>query len=156
MVEKILEESSTPSLDILRALVNEGKRILYELESPPHLNAFVDLCLEWVDKAANLIIEKQQNSHKNEEAGRKGLNAKERDQELQGIGSIKNLLADAKWIGIDCPEIPRLCELTTIGQKTSGRRKWTSGHMTGISIMKFLLTEAISIITRLRGRRRGS
>lgn len=112
-VEKTLEEDPTPSLKTLRALLNEGERIPYELKSLPTLRTFVDRCNEWVEEATNYIVRKQQNRRKNEKAWRKGSKAaelEERDRELRKVENVVKLLKEADRIGFDCPEITQLRE----------------------------------------------
>jgi histone demethylase JARID1 len=112
-VEKALEESDKPPLKVLRALLNEGERIPYDLKSLPELKAFVDRCNEWVDEATNYIVRKQQNRRKNEKAWRKGSKAaelEERDRELRKVENVVKLLEQAETLGFDCPEITQLSE----------------------------------------------
>lgn len=112
-VEKALDESAKPSLKVLRALVNEGEKIPYELERLPGLKAFVDRCNEWVEEATNYIVRKQQNRRKNEKAWRKGSKAaemEERDRELRKVENIIKLLDQAEKIGFECSEITQLEE----------------------------------------------
>jgi histone demethylase JARID1 len=112
-VEKALEESDKPPLKVLRALLNEGERIPYDLKSLPELKAFVDRCNEWVDEATNYIVRKQQNRRKNEKAWRKGSKAaelEERDRELRKVENVVKLLEQAEALGFDCPEITQLSE----------------------------------------------
>jgi [histone H3]-trimethyl-L-lysine4 demethylase len=112
-VIKTLEEDDTPPLKVLRALLNEGERIPYELPSLPALKIFVDRCNEWVEEATNYIVRKQQNRRKNEKAWRKGSRAaemEERDRELRKVENVVKLLKEADRIGFDCPEITQLRE----------------------------------------------
>jgi histone demethylase JARID1 len=112
-VTKTLEEDATPSLKVLRALLNEGERIPYELPSLPTLKAFVDRCNEWVEEATSYIVRKQQNRRKSEKTWRKGskaAEAEEREKELRKVGNVMKLLKDADNLGFDCPEITQLRE----------------------------------------------
>ncbi|KAK6608865.1 histone demethylase jarid1 [Botrytis cinerea] len=112
-VEKFLEEDATPSLKTLRALLNEGERIPYDLPSLPSLKKFVDRCNEWVEEATNYTVRKQQNRRKNEKAWRKGSRAaemEERDRELRKFENVVKLLKDADRIGFHCPEVDQLRE----------------------------------------------
>ena len=101
-VTKTLEEDATPSLKVLRALLNEGERIPYELPSLPTLKTFVDRCNEWVDEATNYIVRKQQNRRKSEKSWRKGskaAEAEERERELRKVANVVKLLKDADALG---------------------------------------------------------
>ncbi|OBT78700.1 hypothetical protein VF21_02235 [Pseudogymnoascus sp. 05NY08] len=112
-VTKTLEEDATPSLKVLRALLNEGERIPYDLPSLPTLKTFVDRCNEWVDEATNYIVRKQQNRRKSEKSWRKGskaAEAEERERELRKVENVVKLLKDADALGFDCPEITQLRE----------------------------------------------
>ncbi|KHJ36194.1 putative histone demethylase jarid1d [Erysiphe necator] len=62
----VLEENARPSLKTLRALLNEGERIPYELKSLPDLKAFVERCNEWVDEPSNITLKKPDNRLLNE------------------------------------------------------------------------------------------
>jgi len=119
-VENTLAEDPTPSLKTLRALLNEGERIPFDLPSLPVLKSFVDRCNEWVDEATNYIVRKQQNRRKNEKAWRKGSKAaemEERDRELRKVENVVKLLKEADKIGFDCPEITQLRERAEAIQK---------------------------------------
>ncbi|CAL3973143.1 unnamed protein product [Diplocarpon coronariae] len=112
-VDKALEEGAKPSLKTMRALVNEGEKIPYELERLPGLRAYVDRCIEWVDEATNYIVRKQQNRRKNEKAWRKGSKAaemEERDREYRKVENIIKLLDQAMKLGFECSEITQLTE----------------------------------------------
>ena len=112
-VVRTLDEDATPPLKVLRALMNEGERIPYDLPSLPTLKNFVDRCNEWVEEATNYIVRKQQNRRKNEKAWRKGSRAaemEERDRELRKVENVVKLLKEADKIGFDCPEITQLRE----------------------------------------------
>jgi histone demethylase JARID1 len=112
-VTKAMEESAQPSLKVMRALVNEGERIPYDLKSLPDLKQFVDKCNEWVDEATNYIVRKQQNRRKNEKAWRKGSKAaemEERDREYRKVDNIMKLIEQAEKLSFDCPEITQLNE----------------------------------------------
>jgi histone demethylase JARID1 len=112
-VTKTLEEDATPALKTLRALLNEGERIPFDLPSLPALKKFVDRCNDWVEEATNYIVRKQQNRRKNDKAWRKGSRAaemEERDRELRKIENVVKLLTDADNLGFDCPEITQLRE----------------------------------------------
>ena len=108
-----LEDESRPSLKVLRSLLSEGERIAYALPQLPELKAFVDRCNDWVERAMNYIVRKQQNRRKNEKAWRKGNSAKaaeleERDRELRKVENVVKLLAEAKEISFSCMEINQL------------------------------------------------
>ncbi|KUJ17709.1 PLU-1-domain-containing protein [Mollisia scopiformis] len=108
-----MQESAQPSLKVLRALVNEGERIPFNLKSLPDLKQFVDKCNEWVEEATNYIVRKQQNRRKNEKAWRKGSKAaemEERDREYRKVENINKLIEQAERLGFDCPEITQLNE----------------------------------------------
>ena len=115
--EKVLEEEATPSLKTLRALLNEGEKIPYELPSLPVLRDFVDRCNHWVEEATNYTVRKQQNRRKNEKAwqsgGRKSIGNAYQDQkegDMRKLDNIRRLLDEAELIGFDCPEILQLQE----------------------------------------------
>jgi len=112
-VTKLLEEDATPSLKALRALLNEGERIPYDLPSLPTLKTFVDRCNEWVEEATSYIVRKQQNRRKSEKNWRKGSRAaemEERERELRKVENVVKLLKGADDLGFDCPEITQLRE----------------------------------------------
>ncbi|CAK7212361.1 hypothetical protein SCUCBS95973_001437 [Sporothrix curviconia] len=135
--DKILDEDATPSLKTLRAILNEGERIPYDLPSLPVLREFVDRCNHWVEEATTYIVRKQQNRRKAEarksisaassgEAAASGSNAaaaaaatastaddkereeRERERETRNISNIYRLLDEATQIGFECPEIQLL------------------------------------------------
>lgn len=114
-LDELLEDDPKPSLRHLRALVNEGDRIPYDLPGLADLRSFVERCNEWVEEATNYITRKQQNRRKNERAWRRGTNSKtndgeDRDKELRKVNNINKLLAQAEEISFDCPEIHTLRE----------------------------------------------
>ncbi|KXX73938.1 Lid2 complex component lid2 [Madurella mycetomatis] len=115
--EKLLDEEATPSLKAMRALLSEGEKIPYDLPSLPILRAFVERCNHWVEEATNYTVRKQQNRRKNEKAWQTGArksvgNAShdEKEREMRNVSNIHRLLAEAKQIGFDCPEILQLQE----------------------------------------------
>lgn len=112
--DRLLEEDATPSLRSLRAILNEGERIPYDLPSLPVLREFVDRCNHWVEEATNYIVRKQQNRRKNDKtsqaSGRKSISAgsgenDEKERETRNISNIYRLLDEAVRIGFECPEI---------------------------------------------------
>ena len=108
-----IDDDPKPPLKVLRSLVSEGERIAYELPQLPALKNFVERCNDWVERATNYIVRKQQNRRKNEKAWRKGNSAKaaemeERDRELRKIENVAKLLAEAEEISFSCPEITQL------------------------------------------------
>ncbi len=108
-----IEDEPRPPLKALRSLVSEGERIAYELPQLPPLKVFVERCNEWVERAMNYVVRKQQNRRKNEKAWRKGNSAKvaemeERERELRKIENVTKLLAEAEEIGFSCTEITQL------------------------------------------------
>lgn len=117
---KILDEDATPSLKTLRAILNEGERIPYDLPSLPVLREFVERCNHWVEEATTYIVRKQQNRRKNDRswqgAARKSISAaagsgeqpEEKDRESRNISNIYRLLDEASQIGFECPEIQLL------------------------------------------------
>ncbi|KAI1000229.1 Lid2 complex component [Podosphaera aphanis] len=110
---KTLEENAKPQLKVLKALLNEGERIPYDLKSLPDLKAFVNCCNEWVEEATNFTARKQQNRRKNERAWRKGskvIEMEERDKEFRKIGNIMKLIHQAERLGFSCPEAIQLNE----------------------------------------------
>lgn len=114
-LDKVLDEEPRPSLKVLRSMVSEGEKIPYPLPGLSDLKAFVIRCNEWVDDAANYLTRKQQNRRKNERSWRKGNAAKaagleERDREYRKIENIHKLLAAAKELSFECPEISNLSE----------------------------------------------
>ncbi|CAK7234740.1 hypothetical protein SBRCBS47491_009050 [Sporothrix bragantina] len=131
--EKILEEDATPSLKTLRAILNEGERIPYDLPSLPVLREFVDRCNHWVEEATTYIVRKQQNRRKTEtrksisaaSGGSSGeaagsssgtgatattgaATAADDKDETRNISNIYRLLDEAAQIGFECPEIQLL------------------------------------------------
>jgi histone demethylase JARID1 len=115
--EKLLEDDATPSLKLLRTLLSEGEKIPYNLPSLPMLKAFVDRCNHWVEEATNYTVRKQQNRRKSEKASQTGArksvgNAShdQKEREMRNVENIHRLLAEAKQIGFDCPEIQQLQE----------------------------------------------
>ena len=114
-LNKVLEDEPRPSLKVLRALVNEGERIPWDLSGLPDLKRFVARCNDWVDEATNYITRKQQNRRKNDRVWRKSNSSKaaeqeERERELRKIDNIHRLLRRAEDISFDCPEIITLSE----------------------------------------------
>lgn len=111
-VTKALEETAAPSLKTIRALVNEGERIPYDLPSLSGLKSFVDRCNEWVEEATN-YIRKQTARRKNEKGGRKSTKAaeqEEREREYRKVENIIKLIKRADNISFDCLEIQQLRE----------------------------------------------
>lgn len=115
--EKLLDEEATPSLKALRALLNEGEKIPYELPSLPVLREFVDRCNHWVEEATNYTVRKQQNRRKQEKSwqigSRKSIGSAYQDQkesDIRKVDNIRRLLDEAEHIGFDCPEILQLQE----------------------------------------------
>ncbi|OAA65964.1 phd transcription factor [Niveomyces insectorum RCEF 264] len=113
--EKALEEDATPALRTLRALLNEGERIPYDLPSLPILREFVDRCNRWVEEATTYLVRKQQNRRKNDRAwqggARKSVGGGEhydKERETRNISNIDRLLDEAAQTGFDCPEIQLL------------------------------------------------
>ena len=109
----VLTNDEKPGLKSLRSLVGEGERIAYELPQLPDLKLYVERCNDWVERALNYIVRKQQNRRKNEKAWRKGNSVKaaemeERDRELRRVENIARLLEEAKDLGFTCPEISQL------------------------------------------------
>ena len=114
-LNKVLEDEPRPSLKILRALVNEGERIPWDLPGLADLKTFVARCNEWVDEATNYTTRKQQNRRKNDRLWRKSNSGKaaeqeERERELRKIENIHRLLKAAEDISFECPEITTLSE----------------------------------------------
>ncbi|KAB5531287.1 PLU-1-like protein-domain-containing protein [Coniochaeta sp. 2T2.1] len=114
---KLLDDEVTPSLKALRALLNEGEKIPYELPSLPVLKEFVDRCNHWVEEATNYTVRKQQNRRKNDKSfqsgSRKSIGNSFQDQkesEMRKVDNIGRLLEQAEHIGFDCPEILQLQE----------------------------------------------
>lgn len=110
---KMLEESATPSLKVMRSLLSEGERIPYELPSLSELKKYVDRCNDWVEEATNYIVRKQQNRRKSEKNWRKNSKSaemEERERELRKVENVVKLLKDADLLGFDCPEITQLRE----------------------------------------------
>lgn len=125
--EKTLEEDATPSLKTLRAILNEGERIPFDLPSLPVLREFVDRCNHWVEEATTYIVRKQQNRRKTDtrksisaasgEAAAAGGSASaaaattaadDKERETRNISNIYRLLDEAAQIGFECPEIQLL------------------------------------------------
>ena len=114
---KLLDEEAKPSLKTLRALLNEGERIAYDIEAISVLKEFVDRCNDWVDEATTYLVRKQQNRRKNEKAWQTGSRksagtpAQEmKEKESRNIANIHRLLQEADRIGFDCTEITQLQE----------------------------------------------
>lgn len=112
---KLLDEDPRPSLKSLRALLNEGERIAYDMDAIPTLKEFVDRCNDWVEEATTYLVRKQQNRRKNEKAwqsgSRKSAGASTQDlkeKESRNVSNIHRLLQEAEHIGFDCPEITQL------------------------------------------------
>ncbi|TQS33592.1 hypothetical protein Golomagni_06057, partial [Golovinomyces magnicellulatus] len=115
--EKLLEEESTPSLKVLRALLNEGEKVPFDLPSLPILREFVDRCNDWVEEATSYIVRKQQNRRKSDKGWQSGSRKSigsaqldEKNREARNVSNIQRLLQDADRMGFDCPEIGQLQE----------------------------------------------
>ncbi len=107
------ESEARPSLKVLRSLVSEGERIAWEFPQVPALKTYVERCNDWVERAMNYIVRKQQNRRKNEKVWRKGNSIKaaemeERDRELRKFDNVIKLLAEAEQLSFTCPEITQL------------------------------------------------
>lgn len=115
--EKLLDEETTPSLKVLRALLHEGERVPFELPSLPILKEFVDRCNDWVEEATTYIVRKQQNRRKSEKgwpgSSRRSVGSSQHDQKTRdsrNVSNIDRLLQEAERLGFDCPEVGQLQE----------------------------------------------
>ncbi|CAD6500383.1 BgTH12-07560 [Blumeria graminis f. sp. triticale] len=109
----ILRDDASPPLKALRALLNEGERIPYELKSLPDLRAFVERCNEWVDEATGFTVRKLQNRRKNERVWRKNSKSteiEERDRGFRNVENLFKLIEQAKKLGFTCTETTQLNE----------------------------------------------
>lgn len=116
-METLLAEGPQPQLKSLRALLNEGEKIDWNLSGLPDLKDFVEKCQEVADDAVLYTTRKQQNRRKNERAWRGRGNkaaaaaeADEKEREYRSVDNIQKLLTQAKDLGFDSPEITTLRE----------------------------------------------
>ncbi|KAF2727835.1 PLU-1-domain-containing protein [Polyplosphaeria fusca] len=117
----LLDDGPTPQLKSLRALVNEGEKIDWDLPGLPDLKEFVERASELAEEAVNYTTRKQQNRRKNERAWRRGTASKaaaaaaevdEKEREFRKVENFRILLTKANQLGFDCPEIATLRERT--------------------------------------------
>ncbi|KAJ4377599.1 hypothetical protein N0V83_000426 [Neocucurbitaria cava] len=115
-MEALLAEGPQPQLKSLRAVLNEGEKIDWDLPGLPDLKDFVEKCQEVADDAVLYTTRKQQNRRKNERAwrGRPSKSAvaeaEEREREYRSVDNVQKLLKQAKDLGFDSPEITTLRE----------------------------------------------
>ncbi|PSN75415.1 PLU-1-domain-containing protein [Corynespora cassiicola Philippines] len=117
-LSKLLEDGPKPQLKALRALVNEGEKIDWELSGLSDLREFVEKCSEVAEEALNYTTRKQQNRRKNERAWRgRGAASKaaaaevdEKEREYRKVENIQELLQKANRLCFDSPEITALRE----------------------------------------------
>ncbi|KAF1996473.1 PLU-1-domain-containing protein [Amniculicola lignicola CBS 123094] len=113
----LLDEGPKPQLKALRALLNEGEKIDWDLGGLSDLKEFVEKCSEVAEEAINYTTRKQQNRRKNERAWRRGGTGKpsaaevnEKEQEYRKVDNIQQLLQTANELCFDSPEITVLRE----------------------------------------------
>lgn len=109
-----LEEDAKPSLKVLRALLNEGERIPYQIKALPDLRAFVERCNEWVEGATNFTARKLQNRRKNERAWRRSskalLEQEDREKDCRKVENLIKLIDQSERLGFQSPETIQLNE----------------------------------------------
>jgi histone demethylase JARID1 len=115
-MEALLAEGPRPQLKSLRALLNEGEKIDWDLNGLQDLKDFVDKCQEVAEEAILYTTRKQQARRKAERPGRGRpskaniAEADEKDREYRNVDNIQKLLNQAKDLGFDSPEITTLRE----------------------------------------------
>jgi histone demethylase JARID1 len=119
-LDNLMAEGPKPQLKALRALVNEGEKIDWELNGLSDLREFVDKCAEVVEEAINYTTRKQQNRRKTERpwrgrgaAGKAAAAAAELDEkerEYRKVENIQKLLRTADELSFESPEIVTLRE----------------------------------------------
>jgi histone demethylase JARID1 len=115
-METLLAEGPRPQLKSLRALLNEGEKINWELNGLQDLKDFVEKCQEVADEAVLYTTRKQQARRKAERPGRGRpsktaiAEADEKEREFRNVENIQKLLNQAKDLGFDSPEITTLRE----------------------------------------------
>jgi histone demethylase JARID1 len=119
-LDDLMSDGPKPQLKALRALVNEGDKIDWELNGLSDLREFVDKCAEVVEEAVNYTTRKQQNRRKNERpwrgrcaAGKAAAAAAELDEkerEYRKVENIQKLLRTADELCFESPEIATLRE----------------------------------------------
>lgn len=118
-LDSLLDDGPKPQLKALRALLNEGEKIDWELNGLVDLKEFVEKCSEVAEEALNYTTRKQQNRRKNERAWRgRGAASKaasaaevdEKEREFRKVENIQKLLNTANNLCFDSPEITVLRE----------------------------------------------
>ncbi|KAF1935845.1 PLU-1-domain-containing protein [Clathrospora elynae] len=115
-MENLLAEGPRPQLKSLRALLNEGEKIEWELPGLPDLKDFVEKCQEVAEEAVLYTTRKQQARRKAERPGRGRpsksaiAEADEKEKEYRNVENFQKLLNQAKDLGFDSPEITTLRE----------------------------------------------
>lgn len=112
-LDSTLNDTKTPSLKILRALVHEGERIDWPLDALADLKDFVAKCTDWVERAQSHLSRKQQNRRKNDRVWRKNKDPaldEEKEKEARSLLNFHRLLHEAETLSFDCPELDALKE----------------------------------------------
>ncbi|KAF2021240.1 histone demethylase JARID1D [Aaosphaeria arxii CBS 175.79] len=119
-LETLLADGPKPQLKALRALVNEGEKIDWELPGLVELKSFVDKCTTVSEEAINYTVRKQQNRRKNDRPWRgRGAAGKaaaaaaevdEKEREYRKLENMQALLQKAERLSFDSPELAALRE----------------------------------------------
>ncbi|KAF9737061.1 PLU-1-like protein [Paraphaeosphaeria minitans] len=114
-LEALLAEGPKPQLKSLRALLNEGERIDWDLSGLADLKEFVEKCSDIAEEALGYTTRKQQARRKNEGRGRgrgkaAAAEVDEKEREYRNIENIQKLLTTANTLAFDSPEITALRE----------------------------------------------
>ncbi|KAJ2930565.1 hypothetical protein H1R20_g6526, partial [Candolleomyces eurysporus] len=125
-LQKLLLESSRPTLRSLRALLAEGDRINYPLPEMANLRKCVTRANEWVDFANSFIIRKQSRKRARRSRGRPsnaadlaaGNSEDPNDRPDRGLDELYAHLREVESLGFDCPEIGALKTLAQQAEET--------------------------------------
>ncbi|KAF2279992.1 histone demethylase JARID1D [Westerdykella ornata] len=119
-LDKLLEDGPKPQLKALRALLNEGEKIDWELNGLTDLREYVEKCTEVAEEAMNYTARKQQARRKVERTwrGRGAANkaaaaaaeVDEKEREYRKVENLQKLLETAEELSFDCPELVALQE----------------------------------------------
>ncbi|KAF9359238.1 hypothetical protein BGX34_008474 [Mortierella sp. NVP85] len=99
---KIMMETRTPSLKLLRSLLAEADRIPFPIKEAGRLRKFVNVANEWVEAATKVLVRKHHQGRRLVDRAQ-GSNGK-RLEELQ------EMLRQVERLRFDCPEIRQLEE----------------------------------------------
>ncbi|ORX96954.1 PLU-1-like protein-domain-containing protein [Clohesyomyces aquaticus] len=138
-LDNLLEDGPKPQLKALRALLNEGEKIDWDLGGLSDLKEFVEKCSELAEEAVSYTTRKQQARRKTERSWRRGTAAKaaaaeldEKEREYRKVENIQKLLYKADKLCFDSPEITALREradnIADFQQRVSAALRDRAGH----------------------------